>query len=73
MTTETMTLHLPTLHCDGCMNAARKELERTGATVESSDMTTKRVTVIFDPETLSRESLEAAMEAVGFPPEEQTE
>ena len=73
MATETTTLHLPTLHCGGCMSTARKELEKAGATVEESDMDTKRVTVKFDTEKLSREDLEAAMEAVGFPPEEESE
>lgn len=72
MASETTTLHLPTLHCEGCMTTARKELEKTGATVEASDMDTQRVTVKFDSEQLSRRDLEAAMEAVGFPPEEET-
>lgn len=71
MATETTTLHLPAMHCDGCMRAARKELEKVGATVEESDMDTKRVTVKFDTEKLSRGELEAAMEAVGFPPEQE--
>ena len=71
MATETTTLHLPTLHCEGCMNTARKELEKAGATVEASDMDAKRVTVKFDTEKLRRGDLEAAMEAVGFPPEEE--
>ena len=71
MATETTTLHLPTLHCEGCMSTARKELKKAGATVEESDMDTKRVTVKFDTEKLSREDLGAAIEAVGFPPEEE--
>ncbi len=50
MATETTTLHLPTLHCAGCMSTAQKELEKTGATVEASDMDTKRLTVRFDAE-----------------------
>ncbi len=71
MATETTTLHLPALHCEGCMSTARRELERTGATVEASDMDAKRITVRFDSEQLSRENLETAMEAVGFPHEEE--
>ncbi len=50
------------------MNTARGELERAGAEVEATDINTKRITVTFDTESLSREDLEAAMEAVGFPP-----
>ncbi len=69
MATETTTLHLPTLHCSGCMNTASKELERAGAVIESTDISAKRVTVQFDPEQLTREDLESAMEAIGFPPD----
>lgn len=72
MATETITLYLPALHCDGCLRTASRELEKAGATVEESDIDTKRVTVKFDTEKLSREDLEAAMEAVGFPPEEES-
>ncbi len=68
MASETITLHLPTMHCGGCMSTARKELEKAGAVIEESDVDTKRVTVKFDTEKLSRQDLEAAMEAVGFPP-----
>lgn len=71
MAIETATLHLPALHCEGCMTTARRELERAGATVEASDMATKRVTVTFDSARLSRRELEAALEAAGFPPEEE--
>ncbi len=71
MAIETTTLHLPALHCEGCMSTAHKELEQAGATIEASDMDAKRVTVKFDSEQLSREELEAAMEAAGFPPEEE--
>ena len=70
MASEMITLHLPTLHCEGCMSTARNELEKTGARVESTDLKTKRLTVSFDAEQLTREELEAAMEAVGFPPEQ---
>ena len=70
MATETTTLHLPTMHCDGCMRTVRSELEKVGASVEESDIETKRVTVRFDAETLTRKELEAAMEMIGFPPEE---
>jgi hypothetical protein len=51
------------------MNTASKELERAGAVIESTDMSAKRVTVQFDPEQLTREDLESAMEAIGFPPD----
>ena len=53
------------------MRTVRRELEKAGATVEESETDRKRVTVKFDTEKLSREDLEATMEAVGFPPEEE--
>lgn len=69
MATETTTLHLPTMHCEGCLSTAHGELEKAGATIESSDIDAKLVTVRFDAELVTRQDLEAAMEAVGFPPE----
>ncbi len=45
MASETITLRLPTMHCEGCMSTARKELEKAGAVIEESDLDTKRVTV----------------------------
>lgn len=69
MATETTTLHLPTLHCDGCMSTASEELVRVGATIEESDIDLKRVTVSFDADVLSRAAIEEAMENIGFPPE----
>ena len=68
MASETITLHLPTMHCDGCMSTARRELEKAGAVIEESDIETKRITARIDTDQLTREDLEAAMEAVGFPP-----
>ncbi len=70
MATETTTLHLPTMHCDACMKTAQKELVKAGAVVTSSDMETKSVTVEFESETLTRRDLEDAMDAVGFPADE---
>ena len=71
MATETIILHLPAIHCDGCLTTVRTVIEQTGAIVESGDAATRRVTVKFDTEQLTREELEAALEMVGFPPEEE--
>ena len=68
MASETITLRLPTMHCDGYMSTARRELEKVGAVIEESDMKTKRITARIDTDQLTREDLEVAMEAVGFPP-----
>ena len=71
MTSETITLHVPAIHCDGCLQTARRALEAAGAEFESGDAKTKRLTVRFDRDHLSRADLVAAMEAVGFPPDEE--
>ncbi len=67
MATETITLHLPAIHCDGCLSTVRSVLEETGAAFESGDAKARRITVSFDGERLSREQIEEAMEAIGFP------
>ncbi len=69
MATETITLHVPAIHCDGCLKTARRALEAAGAEFESGDAESKRLTVRFDSERLSRADVVAALEAVGFPPE----
>ena len=71
MKTETTTLHLPTMHCQGCMSTVQNELKKAGAVVTGSNMDAKSVTVQFDTERLTRVDLVAAMEAVGFPPAEE--
>ena len=50
----------------------RKVIEQTGAIIESGDAATKRVTVKFDPERLTREELETALEMIA-PPDEPEE
>ena len=69
MTTETVTLHLPAIHCDGCLGAVRRTLEGAGAEFESGDVQSKRVTVRFDSDRLSRAAVVVALERSGFPPE----
>lgn len=69
MATETITLYLPAIHCDGCLHTARRTLEQAGATFESGDANSKRVVVSFDGERLTRQQVEEALEAIGFPPE----
>ena len=70
MANQTVTFHIPAIDCGGCLTSVRKVVEQEGATVESGDADTKLVTVSFDGERLTRQQLEAALEAVGFPPED---
>ncbi len=71
MPSETITLHVPAIHCDGCLKTAQRALEEAGGTLESGDAESKRLTVRFDPDRLSRADVVAAMEAVGFPPDDE--
>ncbi len=66
MATETVTLDLPALHCDGCLRTARQTLEAAGAEFESGDTESKQITVRYDNERLSRKGLVEALEMVGF-------
>ena len=69
MATETITLRIPAIHCDGCLRTVRLTLEQAGAAFESGDADTKRVVVSFDAPRLSRQRVEEALEAIGFPPD----
>lgn len=71
MASETIILHVPAIHCDGCLKTVQKALEAAGAEFESGDAESKRLTVRFDADRLSRADLVTALEAVGFPPEEE--
>ena len=73
MTQETLTLHIPAIHCDGCLSTVRKTVERAGATLEFGNADTKRVTIAFDGDRLTGTQIEEALEAIGFPPEEESE
>ena len=68
MATETVTLDLPALHCDGCLRTARQTLEAAGAEFESGDTESKHLTVRYDNDRLSRADMVDALEAVGFLP-----
>ncbi len=70
MATETIALRIPAIHCDSCLRTVRQAVEQAGAVFESGDAGTKRVSVAIDGERLSRQQLAAALEEIGFPPEE---
>ncbi len=73
MTQETLTLHIPAIHCDGCLSTVRTIVEQSGAVFESGDPDTKRVTIAFDSDRLTGKQIEEALEAIGFPAEEESE
>ncbi|MFQ5381963.1 MAG: heavy-metal-associated domain-containing protein [Dehalococcoidia bacterium] len=71
MAIEKTTLHLPTMHCEGCLRTVRRELEEAGAMVESSDIATKRLVVQFESKQLTHDDVVAVLEAIGFPAADQ--
>jgi copper chaperone len=66
MSRETMTLEIPAIHCDGCLNTVRKAVERVGAQYASGDVALKRVTLEVDPEAISVDAIREALEEIGF-------
>lgn len=71
MAEQTVTLHIPAIDCDGCINTVRKTVEAAGATLASGDAGTKTVEIAFDSERLTRAGVVAALEAIGFAPDDE--
>ena len=69
MTDTTLHWRIPAIHCDGCLRTVRRTVEEAGGRWESGDARRKLVTIQFDPSRVTADSLEEALEAVGFPPE----
>ena len=66
---ERLTLSVPGLHCDGCIETVCGVLGGLGGVAEvEGDLARKTVTVLHDPETASREAITASLEEIGFPP-----
>ena len=65
---ERLTLSVPGLHCDGCIETVCGVLGRLGGVAEvEGDLDRKTVTVLHDPETASRTAITASLEEIGFP------
>ncbi len=71
MAEQTVTLHIPAIDCDGCINTVRKTVEAAGATLASGDASTKIVDIAFDSERLTGADVIAALEAIGFAPDDE--
>ena len=65
-----VTLHIPAIHCAGCVATVGKALEPFGARLVASDPESKRVTVGFDDERARASDLSDALERIGSPPAE---
>ncbi len=66
---ETMTMHIPAIHCDGCIQSIQKIVERQGAHLDSGDPDTKDVTVSFDESKVTQGQLVDALTEAEFAPD----
>ncbi|MBI2887503.1 MAG: heavy-metal-associated domain-containing protein [Chloroflexi bacterium] len=64
---ETVVLTAPTMDCEACMKSVERALGRVpGVREVHVDLTTKQVTVSFDAEDLTAETVLDSLEAAGF-------
>ncbi len=69
-----MTLRIPAIHCEACVDSVRKALSAV-PTVEvlGADETTKEVRLAFDPSQTSAARITETLDEVGFSPEDQSQ
>lgn len=60
-------LEAPDISCDHCIMTIEKAVTKLGAQFVSGDPETKIVTLEYDPDSVSLEAIEAAMEEEGYP------
>jgi Cu+-exporting ATPase len=64
----TVTIPVPSVHCRACqLNIAEALEELAGVRTTDVDLTTKQVTVTFDPATVDEAAIAAAIEDAGYP------
>jgi copper chaperone CopZ len=65
---QNLTVTAPAIECDGCANSIKRSLGRlAGVSAAAVDITSKQVTVTYDPSATSEEAIRARLEAAGFP------
>jgi copper ion binding protein len=65
---ETVTLSVPTVHCQACTHNIEESLdELEGVSANDVDLDAKTVTVSFDPDMVDVERISAAIRAAGYP------
>ena len=64
-----MTLKVPKIHCDGCVNTVENAVRKLDGiqTVSASELS-KEVRVEYDPEKVKEEQIRKALLLVGYPP-----
>ncbi len=70
MSTQTAIFTVPDMHCESCPKIIKMELEELpGITSVSADLTTKKVTVAYDPSKSSIDDLQSAVKKAGYTPQ----
>ena len=60
-------LEAPDISCDHCIMTIEKAVTKLGAQFVSGDPETKLVTLEYDPDSVSLDAIEGAMEEEGYP------
>ena len=64
-----MTLKVPRIHCDGCVNTVTSAVRKLpGVQRAEASEVTKEVRVEFDPAQVDEENIRKALMLVGYPP-----
>ena len=60
-------LEAPDISCDHCIMTIEKAVTKLGAQFVAGDPATKIVTLDYDPDSVSLQAIEEAMEEEGYP------
>ncbi len=64
-----MTLKVPKIHCDGCVNTVETAVRKLpGVRNVSASELSKDVKIEFDPQQVKEEQIRMALQLVGYPP-----
>ncbi|MGH2425723.1 MAG: heavy-metal-associated domain-containing protein [bacterium] len=64
-----MTLKVPKIHCDGCVNTVETAVKKLdGIQNVSASELSKEVRVEYDPEKVKEDQIRKALLLVGYPP-----
>lgn len=64
-----MTLKVPKIHCDGCVNTVETAVRKLpGVRTVSASELSKDVKIEFDPQQVKEEQIRMALQLVGYPP-----
>jgi copper chaperone CopZ len=66
MSTKTIVLHVPTMHCGSCEKKIRAKLEDFSLANIVADFSTRQLSLTFSPETTRALQLKQAVESSGF-------